>query len=465
MADIAFSSFTKILDLALKIKEAVDTVQQNKKDCHAIGKLAARVTEIMKPQQDNGDIMQNPAMRDPLKDMEESLESALNLVTKCQEKHFVRHLFTASSMSKQLKEVKDDINQNMLLGIYATTADMNIAWREQNQSVDAPPPQGLQHAGQVNISHGAHTRIDKSKPDSQKGRTVVATQSSAQSDPLSGITQFTLSQLKAATTNFSNVTVIRRGRFSIVYKGVLHDGVDVAIKRLLISDDFSHRHLDHEINIGAKLQHKNIVKLLGYCFDTELEERVYFSVQEYIPKGNLKSIMGASRFDWPSCFKIILGIAKGVYYLHKQHVLHRNLNPTNILLDSDMTPVIIDFGLSVMLDGDDNATISDSFRGTKGYIAPEKNLGSNLSTKSDVFSFGIILIEIISGGRVSPYGDQQEWASIEMIRAMKGLLDTALVDRSQLTDINRCIKVGLKCTEWDLEDRPTMEDVLESLNS
>ncbi|CAM0877167.1 unnamed protein product [Alopecurus aequalis] len=465
MADIAFSSFTKILNLALEIKKAVDTVQQNKKDCHAIGKLAARVTEIMKPQQDNGDIMQNPAMRDPLKDMEESLECALNLVTKCQEKHFVRHLFTAASMSKQLKEVKDDINQNMLLGIYATTADMNIAWREQNQSVDASPPQGPQYAGQVNISHSAHTRTDQSRPDRQKGKTIVATQSSAPSDPLSGIAKFTLSQLKAATTNFSNVSVIRRGRFSIVYKGVLHDGVDVAIKRLLISDDFPHRHLDHEINISAKLRHKNIVKLLGYCFDTEVEERVYFSVQEYIPKGNLKSIMGASRFDWPSCFKIILGIAKGVYYLHKQRVLHRNLNPTNILFESDMTPVIIDFGLSVILDGDDNVTISDSFRGTRGYIAPEKNVWSNLSTKSDVFSFGIILIEIISGRRVSPYGDQQEWASIEMIRAMKGLLDPELVDGSQLTDINRCIKVGLKCTEWDMEDRPTMEDVLESLNS
>lgn len=278
---------------------------------------------------------------------------------------------------------------------------------------------------------------------------------------MSGIQKFSFSELKEATNVFSHV--LGRGGFGIVYKGVLHDGQDVAIKKLLISSDFPERSLDHELNIGARLHHKNVVKLLGYCLHTETEE--YFLVQEYIPKGSLKRIINASGLDWPSCFQIIQGIARGLHYLHKQRILYMDLKPANILFNSKMNPVIIDFGLSVVLDGDDDEITWNSVAGTMGYIAPEKITRAKISMKSDVFSFGVILIEIITGRRVTPSSDIPEWGSLETIRALNGLFDPTLVDESKLVEINKCREVGLMCIEWDPKDRPTMAEVLELLNS
>uniref|UniRef100_A0A453Q7K9 Protein kinase domain-containing protein n=1 Tax=Aegilops tauschii subsp. strangulata TaxID=200361 RepID=A0A453Q7K9_AEGTS len=190
-------------------------------------------------------------------------------------------------------------------------------------------------------------------------RARMATSPSHASASLTGIAQFSLSQLEAATNDFSEDSYVERG----YYKGVLlHNGLDVvaAIKKFPVSNDLE---LQHELNIRAKLEHRNIVKLLGYA---KVEKRLCFLVEEYM--SNAKSleniIINASRLDWPSCFKIIQGIAKGLHYLHKKWVLYMDLKPNNILVRSDMDPVIINFGSSVVLDGDDDTISGDTLAGT-----------------------------------------------------------------------------------------------------
>ncbi|CAO2142668.1 unnamed protein product [Urochloa humidicola] len=448
MADIAFNSVGKIIKVAGKIKEAVDTVKQNKEECEDIKSCVARVEEIL------GQLDQtamNQAMSNTLDDLAKSVDKALELVKKYQQKHIISHLWGASSMAKKLNKVQKDIRNKLQMGDFATHVSVYKALHPQD-------------AGAGTISHGQST--SDARPEEvnrQKGKTAVATVSRAQSDPLSGIAKFSFSQLKDATNGFSHV--LRRGGFGIVYKGILQDERDVAIKKLLISGHFPDRELDYELNIIARLQHKNIVKLLGYCVHMETEERLYFLVQEYMPKGSLKSIINASGLDWPSCFQIIQGIARGVHYLHKQRVIYMDLKPANILLDSKMNPVIIDFGLSVVLNGNDDEITWDSVAGTMEYIAPENIKRAKISMKSDVFSFGVILIEIITGRRVAPSTDIPEWGSLDMIRSFNGLFDPALLDESKLVDINKCRDLGLMCIEWDPNDRPTMAEVLELLNS
>ncbi|PWZ25886.1 Cysteine-rich receptor-like protein kinase 19 [Zea mays] len=243
-----------------------------------------------------------------------------------------------------------------------------------------------------------------------------------------GVPQFSLSQLNAATNEFSEGCVVERG----YYKGVLHDGLDVAIKKLSVSDDIQERRLQLELNIRAKLEHGNILKLLGYCLDAQEKEKLYFLVEEYIP--NVES-------------------------------LEKFIN-ANILVRSDMNPVIINFGSSILLDRDDDKITGDAVAGTLGYVAPEKLMEAYASMMSDVFSFGIIIIEIITGRRASPFVDLPEWGSVdEMITSAKGLFDPALANESQLMKINRCREVGLKCIERDPKRRPTMGNVLEMLSS
>ncbi|TKW02292.1 hypothetical protein SEVIR_8G235700v4 [Setaria viridis] len=455
MADIALGSAVRVVNVALAIKTAVDTAKQNKKDCVEIGKLAALVNSHTERLKKKTEAMADPAMRDALEAMADCLDDALLLIAKCNGKCFLLRYLKASDMSKQLRRANDEISKKMLLGIFATCVDTNIALGQRSQ-----------YAGQAENPRSSQPRTDQARPGvtkNDKGKTMVATVRRAESDPLSGIAQFSLSQLEAATNDFSEDSYDKRG----YYKGVLlHNGLDVvaAIKKFSVSNDLE---LQHELSIRAKLQHRNIVKLLGYA---KVEERPCFLVEEYMPNAkSLESIINGmsptSRLDWPSCFKIIQGIAKGLHYLHKQWVLYMDLKPASILVRSDMDPVIVNFGLSVVLDGDDDTIPGDALAGTLGYVAPEKIRRANVSLKSDVFSFGVILLEMITGRRVSPFDDLPEWSSIEMIRSMKGLFDPALADESQLMKINRCREVGLKCIEWDPKCRPTMADVLEMLNS
>uniref|UniRef100_K3ZD35 Protein kinase domain-containing protein n=1 Tax=Setaria italica TaxID=4555 RepID=K3ZD35_SETIT len=288
---------------------------------------------------------------------------------------------------------------------------------------------------------------------------------------------FRFCHLKAATDNFSFENEIGHGGSATVYKGKIH-GRLVAIKRYSTSGSISYRKgqarcFEAEIYCLLKFQHINIVKLLGYC----TERREMILVYEYIPNGGLdKYISGAGTgmlLDWTRRFSIILGIAQGVAYLHKYcgvTILHRDLKPSNVLLDSDMNPKITDFGIARLLG---SALNEEVIEGTLGYVAPEYLLVGRASTKSDIYSFGVILIEMIMGKRSfkpscqRPLHGATEHYAWELWTAGRSLelVDPSLRDEDRVAEILRCIQIGLLCVEPRPEDRPTMPDVIVMLSS
>ncbi|KAL6908116.1 hypothetical protein ACP4OV_002286 [Aristida adscensionis] len=266
--------------------------------------------------------------------------------------------------------------------------------------------------------------------------------------------------------------------------GELQDGLVVAIKRFQHPyEELRAAQFYDEISLVAKLNHDNIVKFLGYGHElirraesfeetcSQAEEIHYFLVEEYMPNGSLDKIICGSRLDWSSSFRIIQGIACSLLYLHQQHfIVHSDLKPNNILLDSEMNPKITDFGIARILQHGDDMTVCDIeyLVGTMGYMPPEYIMEGILSVKYDVYSFGVVILEIVSGMCKSKPPSCQasiQWAWMaRQAGQMKELLDPALYEESQLKEIKRCTEVGLLCTQFKPADRPTMPDILAMLD-
>ncbi|TVT99253.1 hypothetical protein EJB05_55380 [Eragrostis curvula] len=288
--------------------------------------------------------------------------------------------------------------------------------------------------------------------------------------------------LKDATNNFSSRNKIGVGGWSTVYKAHI-GGLEVAIKRYPTNDATSHAsQFDSEFQILKELQHKNIIKLLGHYAGQG--ERIL--VYEYMPNGSLDKFIfdvrpGAS-IDWMSRFHIMEGIAQGLLYLHvhEQCIVHKDLKPSNILLDSDMNAKISDFGIATMLRPEfyHDTCIS----GTFGYMAPEYLREGILSPKVDVYAYGVILLEVISAkkssvpwfqgdkyvtltGHVSKYlyffHAWHLWATMRLSE----LLDPLLCNGQPISDITRCIQIALLCVQKYPADRPSMSEVLLMLDN
>ncbi|KAK8452956.1 hypothetical protein SEVIR_5G204800v4 [Setaria viridis] len=207
-----------------------------------------------------------------------------------------------------------------------------------------------------------------------------------------------LSTLRAATGDFDDSNKLGEGGFGAVYKGVLPDGEEVAVKRLSSSSTQGLEQLKNELALVAKLKHKNLVRLVGVC----LEQQERLLVYEYVPNRSLDIVLfGAeNQLDWEQRYRIINGIARGLQYLHEDSqlkVVHRDLKASNILLDANMNPRISDFGLARIFSHDQTQAVTKSFVGTYGYMAPEYVMRGNYSVKSDAFSFGVMVLEIVTG--------------------------------------------------------------------
>ncbi|KAG2565575.1 hypothetical protein PVAP13_7NG121700 [Panicum virgatum] len=220
----------------------------------------------------------------------------------------------------------------------------------------------------------------------------------------SGFTLFDLSQLQRATENFSEGNRLGRGGFGPVYKGQLSDGQEIAVKRLASHSGQGFTEFRNEVELIAKLQHTNLVRLLGCCIEGEEKILVY----EYMPNKSLDFFIfdenQSSSLNWSKRRVIIEGIAQGLLYLHKHsrlRVIHRDLKASNILLDQDMNPKISDFGLARIFGSNDTEGNTKRVVGTYGYMSPEYAYKGIYSVKSDVFSFGVLLLEILSGKRNS----------------------------------------------------------------
>ncbi|XP_010931363.1 cysteine-rich receptor-like protein kinase 15 [Elaeis guineensis] len=281
---------------------------------------------------------------------------------------------------------------------------------------------------------------------------------------------FDLETLRTVTNNFSDANKLGQGGFGPVYKGILSDEQEVAVKRLSVSSRQGLKELRNEVDLVAKLQHRNLVRLLGYC----LEEQEKLLVYEYLPNGSLDKFLfdptRQKRLEWGVRCRIIKGIGRGLLYLHEDsrlRIVHRDLKASNILLDGDMNPKISDFGLAKHFVMDETHESNCTAAGTCGYRAPEYVKRGHLSTKLDVFSYGVLVLEIVTGRRNSGFegsGRAIDLPSYVWERWNKGkapqVIDQSLVDRCKLQEVLRCIHIGLLCVQADPEKRPNMASVV-----
>ncbi|KAK9706544.1 hypothetical protein RND81_07G134000 [Saponaria officinalis] len=261
--------------------------------------------------------------------------------------------------------------------------------------------------------------------------------------------------------------MLGEGGFGIVYKGKLENGQQLAIKRLSKgTTGQGTKEFMTEARLLAKLQHKNLVRLLGFCLEGDEKLLVY----EFMPNGSLDvslfDLEKRSLLNWMTRYKIIMGIARGLQYLHEDSrltIIHRDLKPANILLDNEMNAKIADFGLARLFGGAQKHGNTLRIVGTQGYMAPEYLMTGDYSDKYDVYSFGIMLLEIVSGqeNRLLQRSQQQEDLSIQAWKLWKEersfeLTDHVLLDNCLSNDVLRCIQIGLLCVQADAEERPTM---------
>ncbi|XP_055823074.1 probable LRR receptor-like serine/threonine-protein kinase At1g56140 isoform X2 [Solanum dulcamara] len=281
---------------------------------------------------------------------------------------------------------------------------------------------------------------------------------------------FSYSELRAATGDFSSSNKLGEGGFGPVYKGTLEDERVVAVKQLSVASHQGKSQFVAEIATISAVQHRNLVKLYGCCIEGDRRLLVY----EYLENRSLDQALfekGSLYLDWPTRFQICLGVAKGLAYLHEEsrvRIVHRDVKASNILLDADLNPKISDFGLAKLYD-DKQTHINTRVAGTIGYLAPEYAMRGHLTEKADVFGFGVVALEIVSG---RPNSDESleedkiyllEWAW----QLHENKRETELVDANlsefDVDEVEKVIGIALLCTQTSPGLRPSMSRVIAML--
>ncbi|XWS19500.1 hypothetical protein CRYUN_Cryun31cG0021400 [Craigia yunnanensis] len=286
---------------------------------------------------------------------------------------------------------------------------------------------------------------------------------------------FEFATIQAATNNFSASNKIGEGGFGPVYKGELQSGQEVAVKRLAENSGQGLQELKNEVILISKLQHRNLVKLLGCCIEREERMLIY----EYMLNRSLDSLIfdetRRPSLDWRRRRDIIVGIARGLLYLHRDsrlRIVHRDLKASNILLDNEMNPKISDFGMARTFRGDQTEANTKRVVGTYGYMPPEYAIDGHFSLKSDVFSFGVIVLEMVNGKKNRGFFHPDHklnllghawklWNDEKALELMDELMEQEFPEHEAL----RFIQVGLLCVQQRPDDRPAMETVLLMLDS
>ncbi|KAJ8773700.1 hypothetical protein K2173_006350 [Erythroxylum novogranatense] len=287
--------------------------------------------------------------------------------------------------------------------------------------------------------------------------------------------QFDFATIEAATDNFSDDNKLGAGGFGEVFKGRLPNGEEIAVKRLSRSSGQGVEEFKTEIILVAKLQHRNLVRLLGFCLEREEKILVY----EFVPNKSLDYFLfdpeKQGLLDWPRRYEIIGGIARGILYLHQDsrlRIIHRDLKASNILLDGEMNPKISDFGMARIFGVDQTQGSTNRVVGTYGYMSPEYAMHGQFSVKSDAYSFGVLVLEIISGRKNSSFNLTdgaanvvshvwKHWKNGTPLQA----LDKNLTETYSRNEVMTCIQIGLLCVQEDPADRPTMPKIIKMLNS
>ncbi|XP_015080807.1 G-type lectin S-receptor-like serine/threonine-protein kinase At1g11300 [Solanum pennellii] len=289
------------------------------------------------------------------------------------------------------------------------------------------------------------------------------------------LVQYSLQNIRDATNNFHEDNKLGEGGFGPVFKGSLPEFGDVAIKRLSRKSSQGLEEFMNELKLIANLQHKNLVSLLGCCVEGEEKILIY----EYMPNCSLDKFLSDPSLKvtlgWDTRFGIIEGIAQGILYLHKYSrlkVIHRDLKVSNILLDQEMIPKISDFGMARIFGTDQTQASTKRVVGTYGYMSPEYVVYGQFSEKSDVFSFGVLLLEILTGERNSDFFTTEVCVSLlgwawKMWKEgrMLELIDPSIRAICDSNKAARSVLVALLCVQELPTDRPTMSDIVVMLSN
>ncbi|KAG2634960.1 putative cysteine-rich receptor-like protein kinase 35 [Panicum virgatum] len=297
---------------------------------------------------------------------------------------------------------------------------------------------------------------------------------------------FRYEALAAATRGFSEKNRLGQGGFGPVYRGRLEDGRDVAVKRLGAGSRQGAREFRNEATLLSRVQHRNVVNLIGYCA-RGAEDKLL--VYEYVPNESLDKILfppasghsssnshrlRRAELTWARRHEVVVGVARGLLYLHEDAhtpIIHRDIKASNILLDDRWVPKIADFGMARLFPeaGDGRSRVHTRVAGTNGYMAPEYLMHGDLSTKADVFSFGVVVLEIVSGRKNSAFNPPPDseadnlleyaWRLYKKGRSLE-LLDPAVKASAVPEQVELCVRIGLLCVQADPRLRPDMKRVV-----
>ncbi|XP_039133373.1 probable leucine-rich repeat receptor-like protein kinase At5g49770 [Dioscorea cayenensis subsp. rotundata] len=290
---------------------------------------------------------------------------------------------------------------------------------------------------------------------------------------LKGARCFSFEELKKCTDNFSEPNHIGSGGYGKVYKGTLLDGQMVAVKRAQEDSMQGGHEFKNEIELLTRVHHRNLVNLVGFCFDQGEQMLVY----EYLPNGTLReSLSGMSgiRLDWKKRLWIALDAARGLSYLHflaDPPIVHRDIKSNNILLDNHLHAKVADFGLSKPMTNDRKGHVTTQVKGTMGYLDPEYYMTQQLTEKSDVYSFGVLLLELITARKPierNKYIVREVKSAIDKKTELYGLeqlVDSTIGLSNTLAGFNRFVDLALMCVGESGADRPTMSEVVKEIEN
>ncbi|EHA8587934.1 putative leucine-rich repeat receptor-like protein kinase [Cocos nucifera] len=291
---------------------------------------------------------------------------------------------------------------------------------------------------------------------------------------LKGARWFSFDELKKSTNNFSETNEIGSGAYGKVYRGMLSSGQLVAIKRAQQGSKQGGLEFKTEIELLSRVHHKNLLGLVGFCFEEEEQMLVY----EFMPNGTLREgLSGKSgvQLDWKRRIHIALGSARGLAYLHEladPPIIHRDVKSSNILLDENLTAKVADFGLSKLVSDSEKGYVSTQVKGTLGYVDPEYYTTQQLTEKSDVYSFGVVMLELITARKPIEKGKyivREVKMAInikdEDYYGLKEIMDPIIQNATYPVAFRRYVELAMRCVEESAADRPTMSNVAKEIET
>ncbi|KAL6840174.1 hypothetical protein ACP4OV_029984 [Aristida adscensionis] len=325
----------------------------------------------------------------------------------------------------------------------------------------------------------------RKKQERLKNREIrVSSERLSRARPNTGSVLFDIGELAKATGGFAERNAIGRGGFGVVYRGVLADGTEVAVKKMLDPDvEGGDEEFTNEVEIISHLRHRNLVPLRGCCIagDDADEGKQMFLVYDYMPRGSLDQYIfpdGEGRrrpaLPWAQRRSVVLDVARGLEYLHygvKPGIYHRDIKATNILLDADMRARVADFGLA-RRSREGQSHLTTRVAGTHGYLSPEYALYGQLTEKSDVYSFGVLVLEVMSGRHALDLADPSgvvlitdwAWTLVKAGRPREVLAEALRREhRASVEAMERFVLVGILCAHVTVACRPTMPEALRML--